>query len=206
MKKLNLTVDGNELILLVPPQLPERTGRDTDMALWLISPVGEKAEAWLENTRAEQYAEEAKAVLLLLPGVEEDSFYTGKVWAEVHGALPRLSEARKDHRLVGFGSSGERCLRMVFQYPDKFLTAVAAAPRSEDGMASLKAAADSWFHDRSGEMTQPHVAISDVPEGEADAFADVLRQHGMEIHSHPDRPFDGWPLADQELKNTLAHM
>lgn len=203
MTKLNLCVNGNRITVLVPENLAGRTGRDSDRAVWLIAPEGSDASVWLEKTNVEQHAQEAKGIIVCLPWVKDDSFYTRDAWITVHDSLPRLSEKAVDNRILGYADSAMRVLEFLFTYSDRFSTGVSVCPKAGDGLDALAAAACEHMKTA---VKEPHIAIADMPGGEAETIGAAINAHGVGAHVHANRPAGGWQLVDTELANCLAHL
>lgn len=203
MTKLNLCVNGHKIVALVPEKLAERTGRDTDRVVWLLAPQGEECTVWFEKTKVEEYAKDAKGVIVCLPWAENDGFYINEALATVRDTLPRLSYEPNDNRMVGYADSAMRVLRFLFAHSEIFRTGVCVCPKAGDGLEALAAAACE--HMKTAEK-EPRMAIADTAGGEAAQIGAAINVSGAGAHVYPDRPVGGWELVDIELKNCLAHL
>lgn len=200
MNKVHVAVADKGAIVLVPDAV---STEPVMQALWLIAPEGEDAESWLKNTKAAEYAETAKAVLVCAPWDEQDTFYTETLWNALHERFPTLSDSPNGHRLLGLGLSAERCLKFVFRYPERFCIVVAVCPISRDGGRELLALVKNYME--SGKP-RPRTVISDCAEGEGKRMVDAINEYGVDMHVHAERPLSGWALMDAEIKSCLAHL
>lgn len=201
MKTLNLTAAGKQVAVLVPDSLA--SGQEELQALWLIAPKGEDAGIWLEKTKAGEYAETAKALLVCAPGEKEDSFYTQALWTVLHEQFPALSDAPGGHRLLGLNDSAERCLKFVFHYPERFCIAVAVCPTSGDNYRELLTFVKDYMETG---KPRPRTVISDCAGGQGKNMGEAINEHGVGLHIHAERPAGGWELMDAEIKSCLAHL
>lgn len=201
MKKFELFTGEKTAIVLMPDSLCG--AQEKIQALWLIAPEAMTADVWLEKTAAGEYAETAKAILICAPGVNEDSYYKETLWDALHEKLPALSCEAGDHRLLGVGESGERCLKYVFRYPEQFKVAVAVSPVSSDGGAELLSSVQAY---QAAGRPWPRAVISDCAEGAGKAMGEAINAFGVGLHIHAERPVSGWELMDMEIKSCLAHL
>lgn len=201
MEKIFLTVADKRVIVLVPDSL--LTEQKMLQALWLVAPEGEDAEVWLKNTKAEEYAETAKAILACIPWEEQDEFYTQTLWTALHEQFPALSDEPNGHRLLGLGNSAERCLKFVFRYPDRFCIVVAVCPTSCDNGKELLGIVKEFVESR---RPHPRTVISDCAEGEGKHMGEAINEYDVDMHVHAERLLSGWALMDAEIKSCLAHL
>lgn len=201
MKTRTLTAGGKQVTVLAPDSLD--AGQGSLQALWLIAPEGEEAGVWLTKTKAAEYAETAKALLVCAPGEKEDGFYTQVLWTALREQFPALPDAPDSHRLLGLNDSGERCLKFVFRYPERFCIAVAVCPTSADNCRELLALVKA--HMEAGKP-RPRTVISDCAEGRGKSMGEAINKYGVGLHIHAERPTGGWDLMDAEIESCLAHL
>ncbi len=200
MNNVRMTVAAKQVIVLVPDHLAAERKLQ---ALWLIAPEGEDAETWIRNTNVLEYAETAKAVLICAPWDDRDLFYTETLWPALHEKFPALSNEPNGHRLLGLKNSAERCLKLVFRYPDRFCIAVAVCPTSCDDGKELLGFVKEYMQ---AEKARPRTVISDCTGGEGKRMGDAINRYGVDMHVHAERSLTGWALMDAEIKSCLAHL
>lgn len=200
MNRIDMTVAGRQVTVLVPDGLQNEQKMQ---ALWLLAPEGEEAAVWLANTKAEEYAQTAKAILVCVPWDEQDGFYSQSLWTALHEKFPTLSEEPKGHRLLGLWDSAVRCLNLVFRYPERFCIVVAVCPETRDEGKDLLTAVKEYM--ASGKP-RPRTVISDCPQGQGKTLGDAINAYGVDMHVHGERTLSGWDLMDAEIKSCLAHL
>lgn len=200
MKTVQMKVADKQVVVLVADDLMEEQKLQ---ALWLIPPKGEDAAVWVNNTKVEKYAENAKAILVCVPWDEQDMFYTETLWNALHEHFPALSDEPNDHRLLGLADSAERCLKFVFHYPERFNIAVAVCPASNDGCVELLGFIKEFV--ATGKKC-PRTVISDCVKGDGECMGNAINKFGVDMHVHANRPLSGWALMDAEIKSCLAHL
>lgn len=200
MKTVRMMVADKQVIVLVSDAL---LAEQKLQALWLIAPEGEDSAVWVKNTKAMEYAETAKAILVCAPWDEQDMFYTETLWTALHERFPALSNEPNSHRLLGLEGSAERCLKFVFRYPERFCIAVAVCPTSCDDGKELLGFVKNYMETG---KTRPRTVISDCVEGEGKRMGDAINEYGVDMHVHAERPLSGWALMDVEIKSCLAHL
>lgn len=196
MNTINIKVKAEDILVYSPEE-------KVSHALWLIAPDGEKAAVWEEKTGVKDLADNAKAVIVCIPGGMAPEFYTKELKTALHDQLPWLSDDAGSRRLIGLGTSVYTCFELVFNCSETFGICVCVSPEKDPKEDKVLASAESFA--ASGQKT-PRMVIADSADGYGRELGEKINAFGFGMHVHSERENAGWILAEEEVRSCMAHI